>query len=66
MGQILKRYCVWENGTDRIIAIDLPATKCAECMGVSVRTFYTYQKSDRQTRYTIIESKNIFESEVSA
>ena len=64
MGQILKRYCVWENGTDRVIAIDLPATKCAECMGVSVRTFYTYQ--NRQTRYTIIESKNIFESEESA
>ena len=35
-------FCVWRNGTDEIIAIDEPADRCAEKMGISRNTFYKY------------------------
>jgi hypothetical protein len=39
-----KRYSVWKNGNDEIIAIDETADKCAELMGITRQAFYTYQK----------------------
>lgn len=39
-----KLYSVWRNGTDEIIAISLPADKCAELMGITRQAFYTYLK----------------------
>lgn len=37
-----KLFSVWRNGTDEIIAISLPADKCADLMGISRQAFYTY------------------------
>ena len=31
---------MWRNGTDEIIAIDLPADKCAELMEITRQAFY--------------------------
>ena len=65
MKKKLNTYCVWRNKTDEILAIDLPATKCAENMGISVATFYVYATRPERTAYTIIKSENL-ESEESA
>jgi hypothetical protein len=65
MGKGRKLYCVWENKSDRIIAIDLPAKTCAELMGIKPATFYVYATTDR-SKYTIIESSKITEEGESA
>lgn len=39
-----KLYSVWRNSTDEIVAISLPADKCAELMGITRQAFYTYLK----------------------
>ena len=35
-------YSVWRNSpdNDEIVAVDLPAKKCAEIMGISIKHFY--------------------------
>lgn len=63
----VKRYCVWENGTDAVIAIDLPAKICAGLMGCKLSTFYVHATARNGVKYTIIESDKLFtESEESA
>jgi hypothetical protein len=42
-------YSVWKNGTDEIVAICLPADKCAELMGITRQAFYTYLKRPCKT-----------------
>ena len=33
-------FCVWNNQTDQVVAIDEDADKCAELMDISRQTFY--------------------------
>jgi hypothetical protein len=65
MKKKVNTYCVWRNKTDEILAIDLPAAKCAENMGITVATFYVYATRPDRTAYTIIKTEDL-ESEVSA
>lgn len=53
-----KRYCVWKNGTDELIAIDEPANRCAELMWIPQSTFYIYL-SRCPKAWTIIRSEEI-------
>ncbi len=50
-------YSVWKNSTDEIIAISLPADKCAELMGITRQAFYTYLKRPCQTWHIEREDK---------
>ena len=57
MTQKVKTYCVWETKTDRIVAIDLPAKKCAELMNITTCTFYIYATVRKDGKYTVIETE---------
>lgn len=62
-----KTFCVWDNHDDSIIAIDLPADRCAALMGIGRDTFFSMKSRMKQRetkrRWTIISSKDIDESE---
>ena len=51
-----KLYSVWANDKyDTLIAIDLPAERCAWIMNVSVSTFRTYIFREKR-KWTIMET----------
>lgn len=54
-------YTVWDNRTDKCIAIDLPGKQCAEIMGIEYNSFLVamMRGSDKWT----IE-KRLFDSDV--
>lgn len=64
-----KLFCVWDNRNgDAVIAIDQTSDVCAALMGVARGTFFTLKsrmnaKTNVQRRWTIIDSKDIKESE---
>lgn len=57
-GRNQKTYCVWNNKTDELLALDEPATKCAALMGISMKSFYTYVVRPKQM-WTVIPSEKI-------
>lgn len=57
--QKVKTYCVWENKTDNVIAIDLPAKRCAELMDITTSTFYIYATVRKDGKYTVIETETL-------
>lgn len=63
MGARAKTYCVWNNQTDQITALDETAKRCAELMGITRNAFYGYISGTPNKLWTIIESKQISESE---
>jgi len=54
-----KLYCVWNNITDRLIALDEDADKCAALMGVTRNAFYGYLSGKPNQTWTIIKSEEI-------
>ena len=63
-----KLFCVWDNTDDSVIAIDQTSDVCAALMGIARASFFSLKsrmqsKSDVQRRWTIIDSKDIDESE---
>lgn len=38
-GKAVMLYSVWDNRTDRCLAVDLPAKKCAEILGITYNSF---------------------------
>lgn len=63
-----KTYCVWDNRDDSIIAIDQTSDMCAVLMGIDRETFFSMKarmkkNTDAKRRWTIINSKDIPESE---
>lgn len=63
-----KLFCVWDNTDDSVIAIDQTSDTCADLMGIARASFFSLKsrmqsKSDVQRRWTIIDSKDIDESE---
>ena len=63
-----KLFCVWDNNDDSVVAIDQTSDVCAALMGVARGTFFTLKsrmnaKTNVQRRWTIIDSKDIKESE---
>lgn len=47
-------YTVYENRTDKCLAFDLPACKCAEILGITVGSFYSAVTKGRG-KWTIIK-----------
>jgi hypothetical protein len=64
-----KLFCVWDNmNGDAVVAIDQTSDVCAALMGIARASFFTLKsrmnsKTDVQRRWTIIDSKEIIESE---
>ena len=52
-------YCVWNNLDDSIVAIDLPAKRCAELIGVTMSSFYRYVTTRGNGVWTVIRSDMI-------
>ena len=40
-GEVKYTYCVWNNKTDTVVAIDETAKRCAELMKIALNTFYS-------------------------
>ncbi len=64
-----KLFCVWDNNDDSIIAIDQTSDVCAALMGIGRDTFFSLKArmkkrdADAKRRWTIIDSRDIEESE---
>lgn len=52
-------YTVWNNKTDELLILDGTSKECAEAMGVTLGTFYSYLCKSKQgvIRWDIIESR---------
>lgn len=49
-----KLYTVYDNRTDQCLAFELPASKCAEALGITVGSFYSAITRGRE-KWTIIK-----------
>ena len=56
-------YCVWNNLTDEVIAIDETADKCAKLMGITRNRFYGIVGGRITSVWVVIKSQDL-ESEV--
>jgi hypothetical protein len=54
-----KTYCVWNNETDQLVALDETADKCAERMGIKRNVFYQYMSGKINNLWTILRSEDI-------
>ena len=52
-------YTAWNNKTDELVILDGTSKECAEAMGVTLGTFYSYLCKSKQgvIRWDIIESR---------
>lgn len=54
-------YTVWNNKTDELVILDGTSKECAEAMGVTLDTFYSYLCKSKKgvIRWDITESKKL-------
>lgn len=54
-------YTVWNNKTDELVILDGTSKECAEAMGITIQSFYSYLCKSKKgiIRWTITESKKL-------
>ena len=58
-GEVKYTYCVWNNKTDTVVAIDETAKRCAELMKIALNTFYMYINGKPCAKWEIIKTNEL-------